>query len=76
MIRGDEKEYLAAYLTSLAAIATPAEFAAAAAPLIKRDSYNSFADQVYPTALRLANDAQKEQLEAELQRQKIRTSRK
>jgi hypothetical protein len=76
MIHGDQKEYLAAYLTSLTTISTPVEFAATVAPLIKRDSYNSFAEQVYPTALRLANDAQKEQLEAELQRQKIRTSRK
>lgn len=76
MIHGDQKGYLTAYLTSLAAISTPTEFAAAVAPLIKRDSYHSFAEQVYPTALHLANDAQKEQLEAELQRQKIRTSRK
>ena len=64
-----------AYLTSLAVIATPEEFATAAAPLIQRDSHHSFADLVYPTALRLANDAQKEYLEAELQRQKIRTKK-
>ncbi|MBN1995062.1 MAG: hypothetical protein JW953_20375 [Anaerolineae bacterium] len=75
MIQGDQKAYVAAYLSSLAAIATPEEFAATAAWLIKRDSYQSFSDQVYPTALRLANDTQKEHLEAELQRHQIRTSR-
>lgn len=73
MIQGDEKEYLAAYLTSLAATASPEEFSATAAPLIKRDSRHSFADQVYPTALRTADEAQREHLEAELKRQKIRT---
>lgn len=76
MIQGDQKAYVTAYLTSLAAIATPEEFAATAALLIKRDSYQSFTDQVYPSALRVANDAQKEHLEAELQRRQIRTSRK
>ena len=75
MIQGDQKAYVAAYLTSLAAIATPEEFATAAVWLIKRDSYQSFSDQVYPTALRLANDTQKEHLEAELQCRQIRTGR-
>jgi len=76
MIQGDEKEYLAAYLASLTVVAAPEEFASAAAPLIQRDSYHSFAGQVYPAALRVANDAQKEHLKAELKRQKIRTSRR
>ena len=76
MIQGDQKAFITAYLTSLAATVSPEEFAATAAPLIKRDSFHSFSDQVYPTALRIANDAQKERLEAELQRQQIRTSRK
>jgi hypothetical protein len=76
MIRGDQKAYVAASLTSLAAIATPQEFAATAAPLIKRDSFQAFTDQVYPTALRAANEAQTEHLEAELKRQQIRTSKK
>jgi len=73
MIQGDEKEYVAAYMTSLAASATPEEFATAAASLIKRDSFQSFTTQAYPAALRVGSEAQKETLEAELQRQKIRT---
>lgn len=74
MIHGDPKAYITAYLTSLAAVANPEEFAAVTAPLVQRDSYQSFSDQVYPTALRIANEAQKEHLEAEIKRQKIRTT--
>ncbi len=73
MIHGDEKEYVAAYMTSLAATATPEEFATAGASLIKRDSFQSFTTQAYPAALRVGSEAQKEALEAELQSQKIRT---
>ncbi len=76
MIPGDEKIYIAAYMTSLAATATPEEFTAAALPVIQRDSWQSFATQAYPAAIRVANEAQKEHLEAEIQRQKIRTERK
>jgi len=73
MIQGDKKAYTAAYLTSLAATATPAEFANTAASLIKRDSFQSFTSQAYAAALRVSSEAQKEALEAELERQKIRT---
>jgi hypothetical protein len=76
MIPGDEKQYIAAYMTSLAATATPEEFAEAALPLVRRDSYHSFADQAYLSAVRTANEAQKAHLEAEIQRQNIRTARK
>jgi hypothetical protein len=75
MIPGKEKEYIAAYMTSLAATATPEEFTAAALPLIRRDSWRSFATQAYPAAIRAANEAQKAFLEAEIQRQNIRTGR-
>ncbi|WP_423225449.1 hypothetical protein [Candidatus Amarolinea aalborgensis] len=37
MIPGNEQQILAAYMTSLAAVATPAEFAVVALPLIQRD---------------------------------------
>jgi hypothetical protein len=76
MIPGDAKQYVAAYLTSLAATATPEEFTAAALPLVRRDSWQSFADQVYPSAVRVANEAQRAHLEAEIQRQNVRTARK
>jgi hypothetical protein len=75
MIPGDEKQYIAAYMSSLAVTATPEEFTAAALPLIRRDSWQSFATQAYPSAIRAANEAQKAFLEAEIQRQNIRTGR-
>jgi hypothetical protein len=72
MIPGDQKQFVTAYMTSLAAVASPQEFTAAALPLIQRDSWHSFADQVYLSAIHAANAAQKEHLEAEIERQKIR----
>ena len=69
------KEYIAAYMTSLAATATPEEFTAAALPLIRRDSWRSFTTQAYGSAIRVATEAQRAYLEAEIQRQKIRTGR-
>jgi hypothetical protein len=76
MISGDQKQFAVAYMTSLAAVASPQEFTAAALPLIKHDSWHSFVDQVYSSAVHAANEAQKEHLEAEIVRQKIRTERK
>jgi hypothetical protein len=73
MIPGDEKQYVATYMTSLSATATPEEFTAAALPLIRRDSWQSFTTQAYPSAIRPANEAQKACLEAEIQRQNVRT---
>jgi hypothetical protein len=75
MIPGQEKEFIAAYMTSLAAAATPEEFTAAALPLIRRDTWHSFATQAYVSAIRAATEAQRAHLEAEIQRQKIRTGR-
>ena len=76
MIPGDEKQYIAAYMTSLAATTSPEEFAAAALPLIRRDSWQSFATQAYPAATRAADESQRAFLEAEIQHQNIRTQRK
>jgi hypothetical protein len=76
MIPGDEKQYIAAYMSSLAAVATIEEFAAAALPLIRRDSWQSFATQAYASAIRVAGEAQRAHLEAEIQHQKIKTGRK
>ncbi len=73
LIPGDEKQYLTAYITAVAQVATPDEFAAIIVPLARRDSYQSLSGQVYATASRLANAAQKERLDAEIKRLNIRT---
>ena len=73
MIPGDEKQTIAAYMTSLAATATPDEFAVAALPLIQRDSWQSFTTQAYASAVRVANESQRTHLETEIQRQKVKT---
>ena len=72
MIPGDKKKFTTAYLSSLAATTTPARFTEAALPLLRRDSLESFMNQVYPTAILAANEAQKAYLEAEIKRQKVR----
>ena len=74
MIPGDEQQILAAYMTSLAAVATPAEFAAVALPLIERD-WQSLSDQVYASAVHVASESQRLHLEAEIQRLKVKTGR-
>jgi len=73
MIPGDRKPRIAAYLASLAATATPEEYAAAALPLIRDDSHKSFSNKTYNTAIRAANKAQKAHLKSEVQRLKIPT---
>lgn len=75
MIPGDEKQYIAAYMTSLAETASPEAFAETVAPLVRRDSYQSFSKQVYPSAIGVASEAQCAALEAEIERRQIRTSR-
>jgi hypothetical protein len=74
MIPGDEKTFVQAYVTSLAAVETPEGFTVAAFPLIQRDSYQSFATRAYTSAMRAANKQQSAALKAELKRQNIRTS--
>jgi hypothetical protein len=73
MIPTDEKAWLKAYLTSLAATATPEAFTAAAIPMLERDSGKSFSGEVYASALEVANPQQRGRLQAEVQRQKVRT---
>ena len=75
MIPGDEKQFISAYLRSLAATATPEAFAVVALPLIRRDSRQSFASEVYQSAVRVATKEQRAYLEAEIGRQKIKTKR-
>lgn len=72
MLPGDEKQYNAAYLTALAATAVPEAFAKVVGPLVQQDSWQSFYGKVYETAVRLANEGQKAQLDAEIQRLNIR----
>ena len=73
MIPVDEKVYIAAYMTSLAATMGPEEFTAAAIPLIRRDSWQSLSAQAYKSAISAANEEHRERLEAEVKRQDIRT---
>jgi hypothetical protein len=72
MIPGDEKVYLRAYISSLAATTTPEDFAEAMVPLLRRDSYGSFANKVYATAIRVAHTRQKAQLKAAITRHRIK----
>ena len=76
MIPGDEKKYIAAYLSSLAIVATPEAFTATVLPLIRRDSIQSFSGQIYPAAIRVANKEQGAYLKAEVKRQDVRTTLK
>ncbi len=73
MIPTEEKEWLKTYLTSLAATATPEAFTAAALPMLKRDSSESFVNRVHASAQKVANPQQKAHLQAEVRRLKIRT---
>jgi hypothetical protein len=73
MITGDEKRFIESYLSSLAALSTPEEYANCAIPLIKRDSYESFHNKVYVSAIKIANEDQKVYLKTEVKKQKIRT---
>jgi hypothetical protein len=75
MIPGDENQYLAAYLTSLAAVSSPEEFAKVTIPLLQRDSGQSLTGQVYTSAQKVANDEQRAHLAAEVKRLKIHTER-
>jgi len=76
MIPGDEKQYLRAYITAVAQTTNPDEFAAIVIPLARRDSYQSLTGEIYATACRLADVAQKEKLEAQVKRLNILTERR
>lgn len=72
MIPGNEKEYLNSYVLSLAKIKTPEEYAKVVIPLIKRDSYMSFCNQVYSVAVRHGNKEQSKSLKDEIKKQDIK----
>jgi hypothetical protein len=73
MIPGEEKKYIAAYLSSLATVTTPEAFTATVLPLIRRDSIQSFSGQVYSVAIRVADKEQGAYLKAEVKQQDVRT---
>lgn len=73
MITGDEKRFIASYLTSLSAISVPEKYANGAIPLIKKDSYESFHNKVYALAIKIANKDQRLLLKKEVKKQGIRT---
>ncbi len=76
MITGDEKRFVKSFLTSLSAVSNAEYYVAGAIPLIKRDSYESFHNKVYSTALAVATGDQKKLLKTEVKKQGIRTSRR
>ena len=73
LIHTDEKVWLKAYLTSLAATRGPEEFAEAVGPILFRDSIHSFASRVYQSACAVANAKQKACLKETMRRQNIET---
>ncbi len=73
MIPGDEKKFVKAYLKSLSLSSSAEGFTKATLPLLRRDSYSSFANKIYATARRFANKEQKAYLQKEVERQNIRT---
>jgi hypothetical protein len=73
MITGDEKRFVKSYLTSLSEISSPEEYCIDAIPLIKRDSWESFSNKVYSTAIKVGNKEQKNHLKKEVEKQKIKT---
>jgi hypothetical protein len=72
MIPVDEKKIIPAYLASLAATSSPEEYTAAAVPLIRRDSFESFTSKTYAAAIRAADPAQRKHLKAEVARLQVR----
>lgn len=76
MIPGDEKEYIRAYITSLAKIKSPEDFSDLVIPLIRRDSYESFVNKVYNFAIKVATDEKKSYLNKAIKSQTIKTKYK
>ncbi len=73
MIPIREKDWIRAYMTSLAATAEPGEFAAKALPVVTRDSGHSFYGEAYTSALKAASQAQIVKLDAEIRARNVRT---
>jgi hypothetical protein len=74
MIPIEGKDWLRAYLTSLAATTPPERFTALVLPIIASDSHHAFCDEAYLSARAVATPEQWAHLEAELQRQHVRTA--
>ncbi|BAB78348.1 hypothetical protein ACN23B_28290 (plasmid) [Anabaena sp. FACHB-709] len=72
MIPGNEKEFLDAYISSLAEVKKPEEYTKIVIPLIKRDSYTSFCNKIYFLALRYSNKEQEEFLMEAIKEQNIK----
>jgi len=72
MIPGDERIFVKAYLQSLSNVASPEQFTEAVIPLLKRDSYESFFNNVYKSTIQVATKEQKRLLQAAIREKKIR----
>jgi hypothetical protein len=72
MIPGNEKEFLDAYISSLAEVTMPEEYTKIVIPLIERDSYSSFCNKVYSLAIRYSKKEQEKSLMEAIQAQNIR----
>jgi hypothetical protein len=72
MIPADEKVWLKAYVKSLVATVTPEQFAKIVTPMLRRDSTQSFAAEVYATATQVATVEQRAALETERRRRGVR----
>lgn len=77
MIHGNEQEFLDAYILSLAEVKPPEQYTEIVIPLIKRDSYSSFCNEVYSLALKHSNKDQEKSLMQAIKEQniKIKSSR-
>jgi hypothetical protein len=72
MIPGNEQVFLDAYISSLAEVKAPEEYAKTVIPLIKRDSYTSFCNKVYSLALKHSNKEQEKSLMETIKKQQIK----
>lgn len=72
MIPGNEQEFLDSYISSLSKVKTPEEYTQIVIPLLKRDSYMSFYNQVYSLAIGHSNKGQGKYLKDEIKKQNIK----
>ena len=68
-----KKNWILAYMTSLAATVEPGEFAAKAVPVVRHDSGHSFCGAAYTSARKAANKDRLAELDAEIRARKVRT---
>ena len=72
MIPGNEQDFLDAYISSLAVVKSPEEYIQTVLPLIKRDSYSSFCNQVYALAIKHSDKELGKALTDAVKEQKIK----